>query len=57
MKGTIFCTLLKREISEGYCFELCNIASDDILIEEDKGKITDWNKAQKICKECARYEE
>lgn len=57
MKDIIYCPLLKREISEGYCFDLCNIATDDILLEEDKGKITDWVKAQKVCKECGRYEE
>ena len=37
------------EISEGYCYDLCNIATDDILINNDK--ITDWEKAQEKCEE------
>lgn len=57
MKNIIYCPLLKREISEGYCFDLCNISTDDILLEEDVRKVPDWTKAQKTCKECGRYEE
>lgn len=57
MRGVVNCPLLKRKISEGYCFELCNMATDDILLQEDKGKVTDWNKAQKTCEECGRYKE
>lgn len=57
MNQIIFCPLLKRKISEGYCFDVCNIATDDILLHEDKNKVTNWDKAQEICKECGRYEE
>ncbi len=32
----IFCPLLNKEIEEGYCWELCNIATNDILLEGDK---------------------
>lgn len=49
----IYCPLLNKEISEGYCYDLCNIATNDILINNDK--ITDWEKAQEKCKECGRY--
>lgn len=56
MEEIIYCPLLKRRISEGYCFELCNIATDDILLDEDKNKLIDWNESQKICKDCGRYE-
>ncbi len=49
----IFCPLLNREIAEGYCWELCNIGTDDILLYGDK--IDDWDEAQKICEECGRY--
>lgn len=52
---TIECPLLNKEISEGYCYELCNIATDDILFPEDKGKVSDWDKAQDICKQCGIY--
>ena len=55
MNEIIDCPLLNKKISEGYCFDLCNIAIDDILLDSDK--IDDWDKAQEICKDCGRYEE
>lgn len=51
----IFCPLLNKEIEEGYCWELCNIATDSILLNGDK--IPDWNAAQQTCKDCGRYED
>jgi hypothetical protein len=48
----IYCILLNKEISEGYCFELCNIATD-ILLNDDK--IEDWGKAYEKCIECGVY--
>ena len=51
----IRCPLLEKDISEGYCFDLCNIATDDILFPEDKGKIKDWDEAQHVCEKCGRY--
>jgi hypothetical protein len=53
----IECPLLKRKIPFGYCFELCNIATDVILLPVDKGKVSDWDKAQNICKQCGVYNE
>lgn len=49
------CPLLHREIDWGYCWELCNIATDDILLESDK--VSNWDEAQKICRKCGRYPE
>ena len=57
MDEIVKCSLLNREISEGDCFDLCNVAVDDILFDEDKDKINDWNKAQEVCKRCGRYEQ
>lgn len=57
MDQRVKCPLLNKEISDGYCFDLCNIASDDILIQDDKGKIKDWDKAQEVCRQCGIYEE
>ncbi|MDY4543780.1 MAG: hypothetical protein SPE00_00440 [Bacilli bacterium] len=54
MNKIIYCPLLNKNISEGYCFDLCNIASDDILLGNDKVK--DWDRAQEACKICGRYE-
>lgn len=51
----IYCLLLQREIEVGYCWELCNIASDDILLDSDT--IEDWDAAQKVCNECGQFEE
>lgn len=51
----IYCPLMKREIEVGYCWELCNIASDDILLDGDT--VTDWYAAQKTCDECGQFEE
>ncbi len=51
----IRCPLLDKDISEGYCFDLCNIATDDILFPEDKGKIKNWDEAQRVCEKCGRY--
>lgn len=50
----IYCPLLKKDIEDGYCWELCNIATDEILLAEDK--ITDWDAAQAVCKECGLFE-
>ena len=55
MNDEIYCILLNKTISEGYCFDLCNIASDDILLKNDT--VTDWDKAQSVCKKCGRYED
>ena len=52
---TIFCPLLNKEIEEGYCWELCNIATNDILLAGDTVK--DWDAAQKACQKCGRYED
>ena len=49
----IFCPLLNKKIDEGYCWELCNIGTDEILLEGDA--IKDWNKAHEICVECGRF--
>lgn len=51
----IYCPLVKREIEVGYCWELCNIASDDILLDGDT--VTDWDAAQKTCDECGQFGE
>ena len=51
----IFCLLLNKEIESGYCWELCNIATDEILLEGDKVK--NWDEALKICHRCGRYSE
>lgn len=51
----IFCPLLNKEFEEGYCWELCNIATNDILLEGDK--IDDQDAAQQICEKCGRYED
>lgn len=56
MKGVskkIYCPLMKREIEVGYCWELCNIATDDILLNDDT--VADWDFAQKICDECGQF--
>ena len=53
----VFCPIFNREIEDGYCWELCNIGTDEILYEEDKGKVPDWDEAQRICKKCGRYED
>lgn len=55
MDKIIECPLLNKKISEGYCFDLCNIATDDILLGKDK--VQDWDKAQEICERCGRYED
>lgn len=31
----IYCPLLKRKIETGYCWKLCNIATDEILLHGD----------------------
>lgn len=49
----VSCPLMKRDIEVGYCWELCNIASDDILIDGDT--IESWETAQKICDECGQF--
>lgn len=45
--------LLDKEIEWGYCWELCNIGTDEILLEGDK--VPDWDEALKTCKKCGRY--
>lgn len=49
----VFCPILSRDIEIGYCWEICNIATDDILLRGDT--IKNWNAAQVICKKCGRY--
>lgn len=44
--------LLDKEIEWGYCWELCNIGTDEILLEGDK--VPDWDEALKTCKKCGR---
>ncbi len=51
----IYCPLMKSEIEVGYCWELCNIASDDILLDGDT--VEDWDVAQKTCDECGQFED
>ena len=46
---------MKSEIEVGYCWELCNIASDDILLDGDT--VEDWDVAQKTCDECGQFED
>ena len=53
VSNKIFCPLLNKEIEEGYCYELCNIGTDEILLKGDEVK--DWNEADKICDKCGRY--
>ena len=50
-----YCPILKRHIDWGYCWELCNIGTDDVLSYGDK--VDDWDEAQRICKKCGRYED
>ena len=53
ISSKIFCPLLNKEIDEGYCWELCNIATDEILLEGDT--VNDWDLAETTCKKCGRY--
>ena len=50
-----YCILLGKRIPWGYCWELCNIGTDEILLEGDK--VDDWDEALQICKKCGRYED
>ena len=52
-QNMVKCPLLNKEIALGYCWELCNIATDDILLKGDT--ILDWDKALEVCKKCGRY--
>ena len=49
----VCCPLLNKIINWGYCWELCNIGTDEILLEGDE--ISNWDDAQKICQQCGRY--
>lgn len=49
----VFCPIFNRKIEVGYCWELCNIATDEILLDGDK--VDDWDKAQKICDKCGLF--
>ena len=53
VSNKIFCPLLNKEIEDGYCWDICNIGTDEILYEGDEVK--DWNEADKICDKCGRY--
>ena len=53
VNNKIFCPLFNKEIDEGYCWELCNIGTDEILLEGDEVK--DWKEAYKICDKCGRF--
>ena len=53
ISNKVFCPLLDKEIDEGYCWELCNIGTDEILLEGDTVK--DWDEANKISDKCGRY--
>ena len=53
ISSKIFCPLLNKKIEEGYCCELCNIGTDEILLEGDEVK--DWDEALEICNKCGRY--
>ena len=55
ISNKVFCPLLNKEIDDGYCWELCNIGTDEFLLEGDK--VDDWDEAQRICKKCGRYED
>ena len=46
----IYCPLLKRKIETGYCWELCNIATDEILLYGDR--IEHWEESWKQCDQC-----
>lgn len=50
----LYCPLMKRDIEVGYCWELCNIGSDEMLLEGDI--VEDWKEAEHICMEvCGLY--
>lgn len=51
----IYCPLLDKEIEEGYCREICNITTDDILLDGDV--VNDWGAAREVCRKCGRYED
>lgn len=51
----VYCPLFNRNIEDGYCWELCNIATDEILLDGDT--VEDWDKAQAVCKECGLFED
>lgn len=51
----VFCPIFNKDIEVGYCWELCNIGTDAILLKGDK--VDDWDEAQRICKKCGRYED
>lgn len=51
----VYCPLLKKMVEEGYCWELRNIGTDDILLDGDS--VPDWDEALRICKKCGRYED
>lgn len=55
ISNKVFCPLLNKEIDDGYCWELCNIGTDEIILEGDK--VDDWDEAQRICKKCGIYED
>ncbi len=55
VSNKVYCPLLDKEIEDGYCWELCNIATDDILIDGDV--VNNWGTARKICQKCGRYED
>ena len=49
----VYCTILNKEIDWSYCLELCNIGTDDVLLEGDD--VPNWDEVLRICKECGIY--
>ena len=50
-QNKVKCPLLNKEIDWGYCWELCNIATDDILLEGDT--VPDWDKPSRYVRSAA----
>lgn len=51
----LYCPLLRKDIEVGYCWELCNIGDDSVLLPGDI--VEGWHAAQQVCRECGEFED
>jgi len=46
-------SILGKDIAYGYCWELRNIPSDDILMADDKAEV--WDEVERMCDTCEHF--
>ena len=53
----VYCPIYRHDISDGLCWDVANIGTDELMLSDDEKPPCSWDEAHKVCQTCPEYED